>query len=195
MAVIIVGTVAFIQEYRSEQTLEALNTLVPHKCNVMRDGHLTTMLAEELVPGDIVKLRGGDRIPADARIVVCNGLLVDESAMTGENEPREKTPDPMMENSDEESGLSAKSNMLLMGTLISSGSATAVVTTTGLLTEFGKTFQDTKDVEKTRTPLQIMMDDLGNRLSMMSFAIIACIGVLGSLVYLNYSVSYAHIVI
>jgi Ca2+-transporting ATPase len=181
VAVVIVGTVAFIQEYRSEQTLEALNTLVPHKCSVLRGEVVSTILAEELVPGDIVQLRGGNRVPADARIVHCNGLLLDESAMTGENEPREKTSDPMIEGPDEESGLGRKSNMLLMGTLVSSGSATAVVCSTGLLTEFGKTFQDTKDVEKSRTPLQIMMDELGNKLSMMSFGIIACIGVLGML--------------
>ena len=156
MAVLIVGTVAFIQEYRSEQTLEALNTLVPHKCHVIRAGTLTTILAEDLVPGDVIKLKGGDRVPADARIVQCNGLLADESTMTGENEPREKMADPMLDRPDEESGLGDRNNMLLMGTLISRGSATAVVSTTGLLTEFGKTFQDAKDIEKSRTPLQVM---------------------------------------
>lgn len=161
--------------------MQALNTLVPHKCNVVRGEQLSTILAEDLVPGDVIKLRGGDRVPADARIVQCNGLLVDESAMTGENEPKEKTADPMMDAPDEESGMKEKSNMLLMGTLVSSGSATAVVYTTGLLTEFGKTFQDTKDVEKARTPLQIMMDELGNKLSMISFGIIICIGILGML--------------
>lgn len=156
MAVLIVATVAFVQEYRSEKTLEALNTLVPHTCNVIRGGRLGTLPAEDLVPGDIIKLSAGDRIPADARIVLCNGLLVDESAMTGENDPREKTSDPMTETGDEESGLHCRSNMLLMGTLVCSGTAIGVVTTTGLLTEFGKTFQDTKDVEKARTPLQVL---------------------------------------
>jgi len=68
-AVIIVGSVAFIQEYRSEQSLEALSTLVPPRCNVIRSGQTTNILAEELVPGDIIRLASGDRVPADARII------------------------------------------------------------------------------------------------------------------------------
>jgi Ca2+-transporting ATPase len=190
VAVIIVGTVAFVQEYRSEQTLEALNTLVPHRCNVLRSGQLCSMLAEELVPGDIVYLASGDRVPADGRIVSCSGLLVDESTLTGETHPREKTADPIPDaddgistsgssngslsngnsisgnmsggaastmsiSSSAGSGVHDRHNMVFMGTLVSSGNATVVVISTGLLTEFGKTFQDTKDVEKGRTPLQV----------------------------------------
>lgn len=191
VAVIIVGTVAFVQEYRSEQTLEALNTLVPHRCNVVRSGQMSNMLAEELVPGDIVFLASGDRVPADCRIVSCTGLLVDESTLTGETHPREKTADAIPDAEDSMvtssstgsssgssnstgsggsspkvsassssgggggTGVHDRHNMVFMGTLVSSGNATVVVISTGLLTEFGKTFQDTKDVEKGRTPLQV----------------------------------------
>lgn len=89
-AVVIVGSVAFVQEYRSEQSLEALNTLVPPRCNVTRDGKVVNILAEDLVPGDIVRLVSGDRIAADGRIIVCNALMVDESSLTGETEPKNK---------------------------------------------------------------------------------------------------------
>jgi Ca2+-transporting ATPase len=187
--VIIVATVAFVQEYRSEQTLEALNTLVPHRCNVLRGGQMCSMLAEELVPGDIVYLASGDRVPADGRIVSCSGLLVDESTLTGETHPRDKTADALPDAEDGistsgsgclstgasnsvgtnasgggasgassgGSGVHDRHNMVFMGTLVSSGNATVVVISTGLLTEFGKTFQDTKDVEKGRTPLQVSL--------------------------------------
>ncbi|MRE82386.1 hypothetical protein GIJ67_23570, partial [Citrobacter braakii] len=73
------GSVAFYQEYKSEESLEALNTLVPPRCHVIRGGQTKNILAEELVPGDLIKLSSGDRVPADARVLVSNGLSVDES--------------------------------------------------------------------------------------------------------------------
>lgn len=87
-AVVIVGTVAFVQEYNSEQSLEALNNLVPPTCNVIRNGISHNVLAEELVPGDVVKLVAGDRVPGDIRVIVCNGLTVDESSLTGESDAK-----------------------------------------------------------------------------------------------------------
>jgi len=110
-----VGSVAFVQEYRSEQSLEALNTLVPPKCNVIRDGKVVNILAEDLVPGDIVRLVSGDRIPADGRIIVLNALTVDESSLTGETEPREKKNGPILTNSDD-LVINEKNNMVFMGT-------------------------------------------------------------------------------
>eukprot|EP01035_Chromulina_nebulosa_P019470 gene19470-25352_t len=118
-AVIIVGTVAFIQEYRSEQSLEALSTLVPPKCVVIRSGKNETLLAEELVPGDIVKLQS-----------------VDESSITGEQEPRIKHNDALT-SLHEDNNISERSNMVFMGTLVRSGNALAVVTSIGINTEFG----------------------------------------------------------
>jgi Ca2+-transporting ATPase len=170
-----VGTVAFIQEYRSEQSLEALATLVPPQCTAIRNAQKLTILAEHIVPGDVIMLRSGDRIPADSRILDCNHFSVDESNLTGEQEPKEKTADVFNGTGD------WRDNIAFMGTLVSTGSATAVVVTTALQTEFGKTFQDMKDVEARRTPLQVMMDQLGKQLSILSFAIIAGIVVLGFL--------------
>lgn len=168
----------FIQEYRSEQSLEALHSLVPPRCNVIRSFHQTNILAELLVPGDIFVLHNGDRVPADARIISCDGLYVDESSLTGESEPRVKNTD-VVPNPDASVG--DRSNMVFMGTLVCAGSAKAVVVATALRTEFGKTFQEMKDVEASRTPLQLMMDELGKKLSMISFVIIAVIGIVGVL--------------
>jgi Ca2+-transporting ATPase len=180
-AVLIVGTVGFIQEYRSEQTLEALNTLVPPRCNVIRGSHKINILAEDVVPGDIIHLQTGDRIPADARIVALTDLYVDESALTGEFDPREKCVEAVSESSHEgdNTSLITKKNIVFMGTLVTTGNATAVVISTALDTEFGKTFQAMMDVESRKTPLQVMMDDLGKTLSIISFAIIAVIGLIG----------------
>lgn len=174
-AVLIVGTVAFVQEYRSEQSLEALATLVPPQCTTLRNSKKATVLAENVVPGDIVLLASGDRVPADCRVIACNHFSVDESNLTGEQEPKEKLCDAYCGNGD------WRTNTVFMGTLVCTGSATAVVVSTALHTEFGKTFQDMKDVESRRTPLQVMMDQLGKQLSMISFAIIAGIVGLGFL--------------
>ena len=177
-AVVIVGSVAFYQEYQSEQSLEALNDLVPPRCNALRDGKMLNILAEDLVPGDIIRLQSGDRIPADARVIQSTDLSIDESSLTGEQEPREKTSAALPDITDE-SEISSRINMVFMGTLVSSGHSLAVVTATALSTEFGKTFQEMKDIENRRTPLQIKMDELGKKLSVFSFGIIGCIGALG----------------
>jgi Ca2+-transporting ATPase len=177
-AIVIVGTVAFIQEYRSEQTLEALNTLVPPKCNVLREGLLINILAENIVPGDIIRLQSGDRIPADARLISCSGLSVDESSLTGEAKPREKGI-AIVASISEESNISDRINMVFMGTLVVSGNANAVVVYTGVKTEFGKTFQDMKEIEARKTPLQLKMDELGGKLSIVSLGIIGCICLIG----------------
>jgi Ca2+-transporting ATPase len=177
-AVLIVGTVAFVQEYRSEQTLEALNSLVPPRCNVLREGLLINILAESVVVGDILRLQSGDRTPADARIISCSGLSVDESSLTGEAKPREKSSAPVPGISDD-AEITDKSNIVFMGTLIVSGNANAVVIATAVDTEFGKTFMEMKEIEAKKTPLQVKMDELGGKLSMVSFGIIGVICLLG----------------
>lgn len=177
-AVIIVGSVAFYQEYKSEQSLEALNNLVPPSCNVFRNGVLQHILAEELVPGDLIQIHTGDRVPADARIIYNSGLCVDESCLTGESEPKEKGSDPLPDLSDNPE-IPSCNNLVFMGTLICCGHAKAVVLSTGIETEFGKTSQELKDTENRRSPLQIKMDDLGRNLSIFSMGIIVLIGIIG----------------
>lgn len=177
-AVVIVGTVAFVQEYRSEASLEALSTLVPPRCNVLRAGAVENILAEELVPGDLLRLNAGDRVAADGRILRCNALTIDESNLTGEAEPKEKS-NSALPGLGEVREISDRSNFVFMGTLVCSGNAMVVITSTSIHTEFGKAFQEMKEVETRRTPLQMKMDDLGKQLSIFSFGIIAIIAVVG----------------
>ncbi|RLW01190.1 hypothetical protein DV515_00008062 [Chloebia gouldiae] len=152
MAVLIVVTVAFIQEYRSEKSLEELNKLVPPECNCLREGKLQHLLARELVPGDIIYLSVGDRVPADLRLIEVTDLLVDESSFTGEAEPCNKTEGVLLEAGD----ITTLSNVVFMGTLVRYGK--------------GKT---------PKTPLQKSMDRLGKQLTLFSFGIIGLIMLIG----------------
>lgn len=113
VAIVIVVTVAFIQEYRSEKSLEELNKLVPPKCNAIRDGASKEFLARFLVPGDLVTLQTGSRVPADLRLIESFDLSIDESSFTGETEPCQKQSEAT--NSDK------NLNVAFMGTLVTCG--------------------------------------------------------------------------
>ncbi|POI32947.1 hypothetical protein CIB84_003301, partial [Bambusicola thoracicus] len=136
-AVLIVVTVAFIQEYRSEKSLEELNKLVPPECNCLREGKLQHLLARELVPGDIIYLSVGDRVPADLRLIEVTDLLVDESSFTGEAEPCNKTDGVLLEAGD----ITTLSNVVFMGTLVRYGKGKGVVIGTGENSQFGEVFK------------------------------------------------------
>ncbi|KAI9486624.1 MAG: PMR1-type calcium-transporting P-type ATPase [Benjaminiella poitrasii] len=179
MAIIIVVTVAFVQEYRSEKSLEALNKLVPHHCHLVRDNQISDVLANDLVPGDIVHFGVGDRIPADCRITNCVGLEIDESNLTGENKPRRKISDAIATSTYAELALNERENIAFMGTLVRNGRGEGVVVATGKSTEFGHVFELMQEVEVRKTPLQISMNDLGKQLSMFSFIVIGVIVLIG----------------
>lgn len=170
LALAIVITVGVVQEYRSEKSLEVLNNLVPPKCNVRRDGHVKNLLASELVPGDVVVLSSGDRIPADLRLTKVNDLEVDESTLTGETDPVRKSAKPTKDE---------PNNLVYMGTLVQRGSGTGVVYATGIHTEFGSIFGMVDDVSEKQTPLQRAMADLAQRLSTISLVVIALIILIG----------------
>ncbi|KAI8069445.1 PMR1-type calcium-transporting P-type ATPase [Gongronella butleri] len=179
MAIIIVVTVAFVQEYKSEKSLEALNKLVPHYCRLIREGQLATLLANELVPGDLVQFGIGDRIPADCRLVTAVDLEIDESNLTGENKPRRKNMEAIVTHG--ELGLSERDNIAYMGTLVRNGHGTGIVVATGKATEFGHVFELMQEVEVRKTPLQLSMNELGKQLSIFSFAVIGLIVLIGLL--------------
>jgi P-type Ca2+ transporter type 2C len=194
LAILIVVLVAFIQEWRSEKTLEALNKLVPHVSNCLRDGQLISLPASELVPGDIVKLSMGDRVPADIRLITAVELEIDESTLTGETKPvRKQTEIPLSTTTTmlstmnpSSTGLSMlrpdeQKNMAFMGTLIRNGYGSGIVVAIGEHTEFGRVFRLMENVEERRTLLQTDMDRLGKQLSILSCAIIGCILLLGIL--------------
>ena len=168
VAVLIVLTVGFIQERRSEKSLEALNKLVPHHCHLLRDGRQLHLLANELVPGDIVTFTTGDRVPADVRMITAVDLEVDESSLTGETDARIKRTEPCAPGIP----LAERSSIVHMGTLVKngerfpfrfvgrawanarSGRGTGVVVATGAQTEFGVVFTMVQDVgvPSTRMP-------------------------------------------
>ncbi|KAF1648514.1 Calcium-transporting ATPase type 2C member 2, partial [Eudyptes chrysocome] len=175
MAVLIVVTVAFIQEYRSEKSLEELNKLVPPECNCLREGKLQHLLARELVPGDIIYLSVGDRVPADLRLIEVTDLLVDESSFTGEAEPCNKTDGVLLEAGD----ITTLSNVVFMGTLVRYGKGKGVVIGTGENSQFGEVFKMMQAEETPKTPLQKSMDRLGKQLTLFSFGIIGLIMLLG----------------
>ncbi|KAJ3083650.1 High affinity Ca2+/Mn2+ P-type ATPase-like protein [Rhizoclosmatium hyalinum] len=177
LAMIIVVTVAFVQEYRSEKSLEALNTLLPHYCKVVRNSTQIKILAEELVPGDICHFSAGDRIPADIRLITENHLELDESSLTGETHPRRKHVNVI--NANIAPPLAERDNIAFMGTLVRNGNCSGVVVGTGKRTEFGHVFEMMKEVENKKTPLQVSMDELGKQLSFLSFLLIFVIVLIG----------------
>lgn len=183
VAVLIVLTVGFVQEHRSEKSLEALNKLVPHHTHVIRDGQTCHVLANELVPGDLVKFQTGDRVPADIRIIESVDLEIDESSLTGETEARRKTAETCRfeQGSGEPVALADRNCMAYMGTLVRNGRGTGIVIATGTETEFGIIFSMMQDVEEKRTPLQLNMDELAKKLSIVSFGIIGVICLIGVL--------------
>lgn len=177
-AILIVVTVGFVQEYRSEKSLEALNKLVPEMANLTRNSTTETVLANNLVPGDLIHFSVGDRIPADVRITEAVHLTVDESNLTGENKPAKKNTD-VIENHN--SSVNQRTNIAFMGTLVRDGHGSGIVVGTGKETAFGSVFDMMSSIEKPKTPLQNAMDKLGGQLSMFSFVVIGVIGLIGVL--------------
>ncbi|XP_048526584.1 calcium-transporting ATPase type 2C member 1 isoform X2 [Dendroctonus ponderosae] len=175
-AIIIVVTVAFVQEYRSEKSLQELTKLVPPACHCIREGTPDTFLARELVPGDIVLLNVGDRVPADLRLFNTTDLLIDESSFTGETEPSRKNTDLVLRPN---GAHASNTNIAFMGTLVRAGNGRGIVVSTGTNSEFGSVFKMMQEEKAPKTPLQKSMDALGTQLSLYSFAIIAVILLIG----------------
>ena len=122
IAIVIVVTVAFIQENRAEKEIEALRRLVPPKCVCIRDGKSQHIYARDLVPGDLCILEIGDRVPADLRLTEANEMSVDESSFTGETKPSNKSVEPISFNS-RQTSISDRRNITFMGTHVLSGNA------------------------------------------------------------------------
>ncbi len=159
IAVIVVfaAGLGFVQEYRAERAMEALKKMAAPTASVLRNGEEMEIAARELVPGDIILLAVGDRIPADARLVEAVNLRTDEAPLTGESVPIEKTDETL--EGDVEVG--DRRNMVFMGTAAVYGRAKAIVTATGMTTEFGKIAGLLQEVKAEKTPLQVNLDRVG----------------------------------
>ncbi|MFD1687319.1 cation-translocating P-type ATPase [Halobellus litoreus] len=165
------GVFGFVQEYRAEQSLDALREMAAPEVRVRRDGEESTIAATELVPGDVVLLTGGDVVPADARLLEAQNLEVDEAALTGESVPVPKASDPV----DEETPLAERASMVYKGTNVTRGHAAAVVVETGMETEMGEIATALVGADDPQTPLQRDLDRLARRLGIGVVALSAVI--------------------
>lgn len=174
--VLLAVALGFVQEYRAERAMEALKKMAAPTAKVIRDGDEREIPAEELAPGDIMLLSAGDRIPADARLVREANLRTEEAALTGESLPAEKTTDAI---AGHEVPVGDRRNMIYGGTSVSHGRGAAVVTATGMHTEFGKIAAMLQKVENEDTPLQHNLDRVGKTLAKAAFGIVIVISAIG----------------
>lgn len=180
IAVIVLFAVmlGFFQEYRAERAMEALNRMAAPAATVLRNGEEEQVPARELVPGDVVLLKAGDKVPADCRLMEVHNLQVDEAALTGESLPSVKQTETL---GDPNLPAGDRTNMLFAGTAITYGRGRALVVATGMSTEFGKIATLLQGIEQSRTPLQENLDRLGRTLAIVALAIVILIVALGLL--------------
>ncbi len=178
IAVIIVfaAILGFIQEFKAEKAIEALKTMAAPEARVVRDGQEMMVPASLVVPGDILILAAGDRVPADARLLEASNLRIEESALTGESVPTEKRAKVTF---DEDTPVGDRKNMIFAGTSVSAGRGKAITAATGMNTEFGKIAGMLEQVETERTPLQKNLDRVGVLLTRAAIAIVVFIIGLG----------------
>jgi magnesium-transporting ATPase (P-type) len=160
--VLLNALIGFIQEGKAENALKAIRQMLSPHAMVMRDGRRTTISAEQLVPGDIVLLQSGDKVPADLRLVRVKGLQIQESILTGESMAVEKITEPV----DEQAVIGDRRCMAYSGTLVTHGQGTGVVVTTGAETEIGRISTLVSEVESVMTPLLRQMAQFGRWLTL-----------------------------
>ena len=153
--------VGFLQEGQAERALDGIRTMLSLTATVRRDGRWTEVDAETLVPGDVVRVRSGDKVPADVRLVRATNLQVDESALTGESVPAVKDVAPV----GADAGVGDRSSMLFSGTIVAAGTGGGVVTATGARTEIGRIQALIAGVDHLDTPLTQQLGHLGTLLS------------------------------
>lgn len=165
---IINGLFSFWQEFRANKATQALKKMLVSYVRVIRDGKETQILSEDVVPGDIIIISEGDKITADARLIITNDFQVDQSTLTGESNPIRKTHEPVYTE-----GLAnfEVPNIVFAGTSASSGSAKAVVFSTGMSTEFGKIAKLTQSMKEELSPLQLELNKLTKQISLIAFGI------------------------
>ena len=159
--VILVAITGFVQEYRAEKAIEAMKKLTAPRARVIRDGKEIIIPAKEIVPGDILALESGDQVPADARIIEAIELKTNEAILTGESAPVNKDVAPVKN----EAPISERRNTLFTATHVVYGRGKAVVTTTGMNTEFGKIAEMVQTAQEEETPLQKKLDKFAGKIA------------------------------
>ena len=168
---VINALIGHIQESNAEKSLQGIRNMLSSDARVQRGGKHETIPTRDLVPGDIVILRAGDRVPADMRLIESHNLRVEEAILTGESTVVDKTTDAL----EGELPLGDRTNMLFSGTTISAGGGVGVVTATGQETELGHINQMMAGIEKHRTPLLVQMDKLGKAIFVIILAMMAAL--------------------
>lgn len=159
--IFLTGILGFIQEYRASKSIDALSKLTAKKVFVIRNGKEKEILAEHLVPGDIVKIRRGMIVPADIRVISSEGLSCDESILTGETISKAKHPETL----DKKEMVAERTNMIFSGTSVTAGSGTGIVVETGLNSELGKISLSLKEIDENKSPLQKKIDGMSSNVS------------------------------
>lgn len=179
VAIVVMNAIlGFFQEYRAERSVAALRQLSAPTARVIRSGERKVIPADELVPGDLIELEAGDRVPADGRLVETRSLAVDESALTGESNPAAKRVDAIP---DVALALGDRVNLVFMGTVVTRGRGRAVVAATGMHTEMGAIAHLIRSAGDDETPLQRRLEQLGQILVALSVLIVAGVVVTGLL--------------
>ena len=176
--VLFAALLGFYQEYRAERALEALQQMAAPTAAVQRDGQELNIPARDVVPGDIVYLRAGDKIPADGRLIEAVNLQDDEAALTGESVPVEKQTEALAEG---EPVVADRTNMVYAGTIVTYGRGRAVIVATGMATEFGRIAESLQSVVPSKTPLQQTLERVAKILARVALAIVVVIVGLGLL--------------
>ena len=161
------------QENKAEAAIEALQQIAAATAKVVRDGHQLTVKAEELVPGDVIVLEAGDAVPADARLIECASLKVEEAALTGESVDVDKQVEALAAAENGDVSLGDRKNMVYMGSTITYGRGRAVVTATGMQTQMGSIADALHSAGDEQTPLQKRLNELSRKLSLMILVICA----------------------
>ncbi|MBR0513403.1 MAG: cation-translocating P-type ATPase [Clostridia bacterium] len=172
LAVVLINAcLGVYQESKAEAAIEALQQVAAATAKVIRDGHQKTIRADEVVRGDLLVLEAGDAVPADARIVECASMKVQEAALTGESTDVEKQSEALAAGENGEVSLGDRKNMVYMGSIVTYGRGHAVVTGTGMNTEMGAIADALTNAKEEETPLQIKLNELSRKLSAMILVI------------------------
>ena len=175
IVVLINASLGFFQEHRAENALAALRNMLAPSARVRRDGEIRQVDASTLVPGDILLLEAGDRIPADARVLTAHAAEVAEAALTGESHAVPKSPECVAA----EAALAERSNLLFMNTVVTRGRLEAVVVATGMQTEMGRLAGLLAETAESATPLQQQLDALGKKLALIASGVVGLMFIAG----------------
>jgi Ca2+-transporting ATPase len=167
--------IGFVQEAKARKAMDALQRMVSLKSKVKRDNKLTEIEPKDIVPGDIIVIESGDRVPADARLIEAQNLKTNEAAFTGESMPAEKETGK----TSHDASITDRTNMVYMGTSVTSGRANAVVVSTGMATEIGKIAGAMRDIASEKTPLQKSIHSLSRYLIVIVLAACVLLGFAG----------------